>query len=78
MNEILKQVTQLIHDKEETPFHAGIWTRFFDDIQVMYGVGSQHVTPLIDSIKKFLNLIMTQPSEESLGFSFVRENARLC
>merc|ERR1711970_281750 len=50
MQDIISKLSQQIKDKEENPLHTGIWARIFDDVQVMYGLESEHV----ESVKKVL------------------------
>merc|ERR1719289_312884 len=54
MKDIISKLSQQIKDKEENPLHTGIWARIFDDVQVMYGLESEHVDPVVESVKKVL------------------------
>merc|ERR1711887_508759 len=54
MQDIISKLSQQIKDKEENPLHTGIWARIFDDVQVMYGLESEHVDPVVESVKKVL------------------------
>merc|ERR1712142_1225806 len=54
MQDIISKLSKQIIDKEENPLHTGIWARIFDDVQVMYGLESEHVDPVVESVKKVL------------------------
>merc|ERR1711922_70621 len=54
MQDIISKLSQQIKDKEENPLHTGIWARIFDDVQVTYGLESEHVDPVVESVKKVL------------------------
>merc|ERR1711887_228694 len=54
MQDIISKLSQQIKDKEENPLHTGIWARIFDNVQVMYGLESEHVDPVVESVKKVL------------------------
>merc|ERR1740131_486285 len=54
MQDVISKLSQQIKEKAGNPLHTGIWARIFDDVQVMYGVESDHVDPVVESVKKVL------------------------
>ncbi len=50
--EIISKLSLKSQIKDETPFHAGVWSRIFDDVQVMYGVEPEHIRSVTDKVKK--------------------------